>query len=62
MSDGEAREPLDISPDSVRSKCCESRIQISNFRSIHKTHKKKGTPDWESLIIRLGFVLVLKYL
>ena len=62
MSDREAREPLDISPDSVRSKCCESRIQISNFRSITKHIKKKGTPNWESLIIRLGFVLVLKNL
>ena len=61
MSDREAREPLDISPDSVRSKRCESRIQISNFRSITK-HIKKGTPNWESLIIRLGFVLVLKNL
>lgn len=42
MRDVDAREPLDISPDSVRSKCCESRIQISNFRSIIKHIKIKG--------------------
>jgi hypothetical protein len=62
MSDGEAWKPLGIVPDSVRSECSESRIHISNLRSITIHIKKKGTPDWESLVIRLGFVLVLENL
>jgi hypothetical protein len=50
MSDGEAWKPLGIVPDSVRSECSESRIHISNLRSITIHIKRKGLPIGNPLL------------
>ena len=54
MSDGKTWKPLGISPDSVRSECSESRIHISNLRSITKHIKRKGLPIGNPFVVRLG--------